>query len=110
MWKKYEEFLRKRTDKQLLVALIMTILIICFMMTLLSAKNIHLVFNNVPENIIVIIVISILFISCSVMVTCCIEGLRRSAERSKEQEREECERLREELKEEVRKELEQEKK
>lgn len=99
MWKKYQDFLRKRTDNQLLVGSIIPIFVMFF--------AIMLAVNHVFG---VIIYSVIILISLFVMVTFCLASERRSAEQRKEMEREAQERLREELKEEVRKELEQEQK
>lgn len=100
MWKKYKDFLRKRTYRYLYIG---SIIAMFMMWTILleGAENIHLA--NVLE---ISIVIIILFISCFVMATFLKELGQRSAEMREELEREARERLREELKEEVKKELE----
>ncbi len=85
MWKKYKEFLRKRTDRYLVIGSIVAMLLM-LPIIVAGAINIYLVFNQIPENIIIMILIMILSVCYFVVITFNMELVRRCAERRRELE------------------------
>ena len=92
MWKKYKDFLRKRTDMQVLVGIVIAILIILVSVILAISK----VWGIIPFIVTVLL-------AYFVMITFGLEVGYRDAENCS---KELIERLRKQLKERVRKELE----
>ena len=85
MWRKYKDFLRKRTDKQLIVGSISAIFVMGILSLVLVTK------------IEIIAYIILIFISFFIMITFCMESEQRSSKRLEELERGAHERLRKEL-------------
>lgn len=77
MWKKYKEFLRKRTDRYLVIGSIVAMLLMLPIIVAGARKNIYLVFNQIPENIIIMILIMILSVCYFVVITFNMELVRR---------------------------------
>lgn len=97
MWRKYKNFLRKRTDMQILVGEIIGILVIT-LSVILEANEIGGIISYIV----------MLLLGFFIMITFILEAGYREAKMHKEIERIAKERLREQLKEEIRKELEAE--